>query len=67
MTPRNHLRDPTPPIGIPLKENQHTSGTSHPGYWKSQKVDWETNTRMENNTVGARNTAMANASWSTTV
>ena len=30
----------TPPTRIPLRESQSTPGTSHPGFWKSQKVEW---------------------------
>ena len=41
MTPRNHLRNPTLPTGIPLRYSQPTPGTSHHGLWKSRKVEKE--------------------------
>ena len=67
MTPINNLINPTPPIRIPLREIQPSSGTSHPGCWKSQNVEWETKTRMEKNNGGARNTALAKASGYITI
>ena len=45
--------------------NQPTSETSHPKFWKSQKFDLKK--RMEKNTSGESNTALSNASGSTAI
>ena len=54
------------PTGSQQRDNQPTSGTSHPGYWKIQNGEWGTRTSTEKNIGGSSNTALAKASGSTT-
>ena len=50
------------PTGSQQRNNQTESGTSHPGFWKSQKGECKKKPRMENNIGGERNTALAKSS-----
>ena len=66
MAPRKHLKIAINPAESPLRESQPTSGTSHPGFWKNQKLEWEIKSRMENNIGDVRNTVLAKTSGSAT-